>query len=219
MTLKDATSIIETLSPRQKEILRLITQHHQGKEVARLLNISESTVKTHTDAARRRLGVATSRDAARLLAAYEAQTSILPDGGYPSRGIGEQSGDGPVLAHEHTLSSERTILPGALERSGDSLENVGSTRAAIAGRGDATYGTSDRQERWTGKSRLHDDRGDRLADRRWGKFERRLEAISVWQWFGLIAITGVLLPLVGGVLIESAMVTLRAIHEFKSHTG
>ncbi len=76
--LEDREAGIEALTPRQREILRLIAQGHQAKEIARLLGISERTVKTHTDAARRRLGVATSREAARLLTAHEAEHRVIP---------------------------------------------------------------------------------------------------------------------------------------------
>ncbi|EGF91740.1 bacterial regulatory protein, luxR family protein [Asticcacaulis biprosthecium C19] len=61
----------EQLSARQKEILRLVAAHFERKEIARLLNISPHTVKAHIDAARKRLGVATDRQAARLLAEKE----------------------------------------------------------------------------------------------------------------------------------------------------
>ena len=80
---------IEALTRRQKEILRLISQHYQTKEMARALNISERTVKTHTEEARRRLGVATSRDAARLLAAYE--TALGRDDRGPAGPMGDDA--------------------------------------------------------------------------------------------------------------------------------
>lgn len=74
---------MESLSQRQKEILRLIGQGHQTKEIARLLDIRETTVKTHTETARQRLGVATSREAARLLLACESGHPLLLGGGGP----------------------------------------------------------------------------------------------------------------------------------------
>ena len=84
--MEDRRSALEALTPRQREILRLIAQGHQAKEVARLLGISERTVKTHTDAARRRLGVATSREAARLLMAWEAEREAAPENPPPAEG-------------------------------------------------------------------------------------------------------------------------------------
>lgn len=47
---------IDALSERQKEVLRLTARHHQVKEIAHLLKISENTVKTHLIETRRRLG-------------------------------------------------------------------------------------------------------------------------------------------------------------------
>lgn len=75
----DSGSGIESLSNRQKEILRLIGQHYQMKEIARILNVSVSTVRTHTEEARRRLGVATSREAALILLREEGQGVWRPD--------------------------------------------------------------------------------------------------------------------------------------------
>ncbi len=60
--VEDKSAELATLTARQKEILRLVAQNLQAKEIARELGISERAVKTHTDAARRRLGVATSRE-------------------------------------------------------------------------------------------------------------------------------------------------------------
>lgn len=76
---------VGSLSKRQKEILRLVARHHQVKEIARLLNISEATVRTHTEEARRRLGAATSREAAIVLLRHESgdgslsEQVLLPD--------------------------------------------------------------------------------------------------------------------------------------------
>jgi DNA-binding CsgD family transcriptional regulator len=80
---------VESLSQRQKEILRLIAHGHQTKEIARALDIRETTIKTHTETARQRLGVATSREAARLLQAYESGAPLLPGGGGPAWPIAE----------------------------------------------------------------------------------------------------------------------------------
>ncbi|UDF05149.1 response regulator transcription factor [Asticcacaulis sp. AND118] len=72
------------LTIRQKQILRLIAEGHQAKEIARLIGIGERTVKTHTEAARKRLDVATSREAARWLVAAEKSFPIGPEDRRPS---------------------------------------------------------------------------------------------------------------------------------------
>jgi DNA-binding CsgD family transcriptional regulator len=78
---------IETLSERQREILRLLSQNMQTKEIARALDISDHTVKTHLETIRKRLGVATSREAGRLYLQYEGSISIPQDGGAPIKPI------------------------------------------------------------------------------------------------------------------------------------
>jgi DNA-binding CsgD family transcriptional regulator len=70
----------EALTPRERECLRLVARHHQSKEIARLLNISKSTVDKHIDSARTRIGAADRRAAALALAAHEQALGIE----YPS---------------------------------------------------------------------------------------------------------------------------------------
>lgn len=62
---------IEKLTERQKECLRLIVRGFEAKEAARELGISPTAVVERLRSARRVLGVETSREAARLLAAAE----------------------------------------------------------------------------------------------------------------------------------------------------
>ncbi len=91
MGVESKATGVEALSERQKEILRLMAKHLQAKEVAFILKISRHTVDTHTEEARRRLGVATSREAARLLSDYENGLPVdqgpplVRDGEGPSR--------------------------------------------------------------------------------------------------------------------------------------
>ena len=70
----------EALTPRERECLRLVARHHQSKEIARLLNISKSTVDKHIDSARTRIGAADRRAAALALVAHEHGLGIE----YPS---------------------------------------------------------------------------------------------------------------------------------------
>lgn len=221
--MEDQASRVEALSERQKEILRLIAQHLQAKEVARMLDISESTVKTHTDAARRRLGVASSRDAAKMLVAYETNgaggKAIPPEGGWPPRPIADPAAPMSGLDHEYALPSERTILPGPLERPRDRLADAGSTRQAGADRGHASDAADVGQERRQREGDLYDGRGDRVADGRWGGFERWLKSLNTVQWLGLIVLTGFLLMLVTGGMIEAAVGTMQAIKEFRHQAG
>lgn len=234
MILGDKTSGVDTLSERQKEILRLIARHLQAKEIARVLNISESTVKTHTDTARKRLGVASSRDAARLLVEYEMAAGLTPkdlveallpvaiprEGGWPPRPIAQEPADGAVSGHDKTIHTELTLSHGPLEGSGDRLADAGLARQAGQDRGNPDRRTDAEQERRPGEGGLYDDRRDRMADGRRAAagrtpFERRLANLSHWQWLGLILITAVLMPLLAGVLIEAVFTTMQAMHQFR----
>jgi len=61
----------EKLTPREREILRLIAQHQRSKEIARLLSLSPKTVEMHVLSARRRLAGMPRRDAALAFVAWE----------------------------------------------------------------------------------------------------------------------------------------------------
>lgn len=57
---------IEALSPRQREVLRLMAGGQLNKQIAFALSLSERTVKMHRAALLRALGVDTTADAIRL---------------------------------------------------------------------------------------------------------------------------------------------------------
>jgi DNA-binding CsgD family transcriptional regulator len=61
------------LSEREKETLRLLLAGHDAKSIARRLDLSVHTVNERLRDARRKLGVSSSREAARLLAECEGQ--------------------------------------------------------------------------------------------------------------------------------------------------
>jgi DNA-binding CsgD family transcriptional regulator len=221
---------VDALSERQKEILRLIAQHLQAKEIARVLKISESTVKTHTDAARKRLGVATSRDAARLVIEHDIAsglwvkgpmgTPIPLEGGWPPRPMAHGPADASSSGHEQALHTEITLLDGPLERSGDSLAHAGLPGQAGSYRAHPERRADDHDQRRSGEGGLYDDRRDGLADGRPGAgrgpaLERWLTELNPLQWLGLIVLAAILLPLLGGVLIEAVFTTMQAIHEFR----
>lgn len=63
---------LSLLAPRELECLRLYHQRFEQKEIARLLTLSPATVKEYLGNARRKLGVASSAEAARLVADAEA---------------------------------------------------------------------------------------------------------------------------------------------------
>lgn len=72
---------LQKLTPRQKEILRLLLNGHDAKSVGSELGISVHTVTEHLREARRHLGVSSSREAARILRTAESE---LPENMGPS---------------------------------------------------------------------------------------------------------------------------------------
>lgn len=64
-------SATDKLSEGQKACLRLVTLGYEAKEIARELQLNPHTVVERLRAARRTLGAATSKEAARMLAAQE----------------------------------------------------------------------------------------------------------------------------------------------------
>lgn len=60
------------LTPQERECLRLVAQQRSSKEIAHELGISKASVDTYCNRARAKLGVATRRDAAQLVASFDA---------------------------------------------------------------------------------------------------------------------------------------------------
>ena len=71
----------ERLTPRERECLRLVAQHLSSKQIARELAVSQHTVDGHLNEARRKLGAATRRDAARILLEAEDGSPLIGLGG------------------------------------------------------------------------------------------------------------------------------------------
>lgn len=61
-----AVETVKSLSPRQLEVLRLISKGNRGKQIAHLLKLSERTVKMHRADLLDRLGVRSTADAVRI---------------------------------------------------------------------------------------------------------------------------------------------------------
>ena len=70
---------VDDLTEKEKEALRLLLAGHDAKSTAIALDISVHTVNDRLRAARRKLSVSSSREAARILGAAEAEsTQTLP---------------------------------------------------------------------------------------------------------------------------------------------
>ena len=72
-----ATSLIEKLSSRQREVLQLVSRGLTNQEIGAALSISIETVRTHIQALIRRLGVSNRTEAAAVSLAYDAVTERL----------------------------------------------------------------------------------------------------------------------------------------------
>ena len=71
------TGRIESLTEREKEALRLLLAGHDTKSVAATLDLSVHTINDRLRDARRKLGVSSSREAARMLGQAETATPQL----------------------------------------------------------------------------------------------------------------------------------------------
>ncbi len=206
---------IASLSMRQKEILRLVGQYMQAKEVARELDIAESTVRTHMTTARRRLDVTTSREAARLLLEYERTEGIINDEGPPRQRMAEPAELAANSGHEQDLRSERTFFHDPMGGSGTGLEDARIPRQAAPDSRRAGNHASARPVLWAGTGGVQYDRSDRLADRRWALFERRLETLNLWQWFGLTPLVAISMTAAAEALVQGAVEMFRLLHDLQ----
>lgn len=72
-------SAFETLTDKEKETLRLVLRGHDAKSMASELDLSVHTVNDRLRAARRKLGVTSSKEAARLLLEEEGIPELFAD--------------------------------------------------------------------------------------------------------------------------------------------
>jgi len=93
----------DTLTDKEKQTLRLIVRGHDAKSVASELDVSVHTVNERLRAARRKLNVTSSREAARLLLESEQNT--------PENSVYETLGDAPPA---DLRNSPATTQPGQM---------------------------------------------------------------------------------------------------------
>jgi DNA-binding CsgD family transcriptional regulator len=101
----------ERLTPREREILRLIAQHRQSKEIARLLRLSPKTVEMHVLSARRRVGGLNRRDAALAFIAWETD----PGNDYRKQSPDLATGRSQGSSRLNSESSHDEIFPEQFE--------------------------------------------------------------------------------------------------------
>jgi len=77
---RQVSALIESLTPREREVLNLVVTGLLNKQIAFHLGTAEKTVKTHKGRLMRRLRARSAIDLVRLLAAGGISTPALPHG-------------------------------------------------------------------------------------------------------------------------------------------
>jgi len=101
------TTALDTLTDKERQTLRLILRGHDAKSSARELGLSVHTVNERLRDARRKLGVTSSREAARRLLAEEDETPELL-GDKPLGDASATPSDAPLTAS----ATRRWVRPG-----------------------------------------------------------------------------------------------------------
>jgi DNA-binding CsgD family transcriptional regulator len=113
--MSDMRQRIESLSPRQFDILVCVARHLSSREIGRILGLSVSTVDSHVAGALQKLGVASRREAAlRMIELGFVPSSVEAD---TSRAPGDFHDSGKLLSNLHELPGAGT--PANSGRAGD----------------------------------------------------------------------------------------------------
>lgn len=96
---------VESLSDRERETLRLLGRGHDAKSIASALGLSVHTVNERLRDVRRKLGVSSSREAARLLLAHEATSEPPNNIGYKEIGVAAARTDGAYSLRSHSSAT------------------------------------------------------------------------------------------------------------------
>jgi len=176
----DILERLNSLSPRQKEVMRLVARHYQNKEIARILGISEHTARAHAIAVRTKLGGVSRREAARILSEHADAIGIPPERSYQSSGIADPAQAASSSDH-HTSdgydddrrpSDPDTQFPDGAGNGDDALDahrnrpevSDGAGKGAPDHRDDGSNQEAGYEQ--PRKDGLHADFGVRLADGR-----------------------------------------------------
>ena len=109
---------LESLSDRERETLRLLGRGHDAKSIASHFDVSVHAVNERLRGARRKLGVSSSREAARLLVAREAGSEDPDNLGHKEIGIAPagsaESYSSPARAGAADAKRRVTVMIGAM---------------------------------------------------------------------------------------------------------
>lgn len=210
----------EKLTDRQREVLRLIAKHYVRKEIARMLGITDHTVKAHIDEARKRLGAANEKQAARFLSEIEAQLGITSNRQYPEEVMAETLIEPDVAGHEqafHSLRPTRSRHDHSFRGSTASLVNDSDAeQGALRRRGDSHL-ESHGADIGSSTSDLYHDHGNGVADGRKRLFIWRLDELSRLQCIVLIIGLTMGLAFTAVILLSTSATTFQAIQNITGH--
>ena len=99
-------TVLDTLTEKEKQTLRLILRGHDAKSSARELGLSVHTVNERLREARRKLGITSSREAARRLLAEEGETPEAPSETLGDKALGDAS-EGAAAAGKAASATRR----------------------------------------------------------------------------------------------------------------
>jgi DNA-binding CsgD family transcriptional regulator len=156
---------IDALTDKEKETLRLMLRGHDAKSMARTLDLSVHTVNDRLRAARRKLSVTSSKEAARLLLEEEGAAPQL----LVHKPLGDAGGDAPApeRATENLRMSRTWIIGGFLVMSlilAIALVSQAPSPFAFDGSGDSAAVAQDRATEMAARNFLEMlDRGDWAA--------------------------------------------------------
>jgi DNA-binding CsgD family transcriptional regulator len=104
--MSDMRQRIESLSPRQFDILVCVARHLSSREIGRILGLSVSTVDSHVAGALQKLGVTSRREAAlRMIEFGFVPSSVEAEA---RRGPGDFHDSGKLLSNLHELPGAGT---------------------------------------------------------------------------------------------------------------
>jgi DNA-binding CsgD family transcriptional regulator len=227
---QDTVSGVRTLSDRQKEVLRLMARHHKAKEIAKILEIRETTVRTHIEEARRRLGGVSSGDAVRALLEHEAVASangsaethtapLLKNSGPQFFPIPELGSGLPSSGHETDPASQRHRPDHQHDRTGEGSESSVQSGQAPPRSGHSLRPEGGEHDGRVGERDPDTGRLDSLVDGHWNVFVGRGQPLKFWQVAAVTFIVIVLLSMGLTVIFQAQTVFIRAVQTFKHQSG
>ncbi|MGN6424278.1 MAG: response regulator transcription factor [Asticcacaulis sp.] len=188
-TSKSGAAGLQALTPRQRQVLRLYSQHKTAKVIALELGLGVHTVNDHLAEIRTRLGVTTTKAAALMLLASESGPAPPNESGAKPMGIAASSSLAAGDGHGNRRAFEPdATLPG-LVGPGDSDDVSGDALQAGRCAGDPGFPETARTDRSASGDGVHLSGRDRLGGKRGLALYRRLKRFTLVEWTGVTLVT------------------------------